>query len=64
MLREESVTVRGWLPVFDSHFHVPGALTTMTVPLGQLSKSRPELRINKQFCRDVSRRLRGLGFRV
>jgi hypothetical protein len=54
LLAEETVPLKGWLSIFESHYAVPGSLTSSTVTLPRLSKSRPELHVNKQFCRDVA----------
>jgi hypothetical protein len=54
VLWQQQLSLAEWFPEFHAHFHLPGSLTSQTVLLKGKDSKRPELYLNKQFCRDVS----------
>jgi len=54
ILSHSKVLLAEWLPKFQAHYHVPGALVTTSLEIKRAHASRPPLLLNRQFCRDIA----------
>jgi hypothetical protein len=54
ILSHSKMLLAEWLPKFQAHYHVPGALVTTSLEIKRACASRPPLLLNRQFCRDIA----------